>query len=206
MPLEDILKKISAKAGVLTEEILSSAKNEAEARIREAREKAALLEAEILEESTAEARQIKSIAASRRDMEKKQMILRAKQDLISQVFKEAVGRLNDLPNDEYRKLLLTLISQKAKGTEELLLSKDDDSRLGSNFHEDVGTALKQKGKAADVKISYSPHRFGGGFMLREGGVSDNVTFPVILNLIREDLEIELAKILFEKALEKENKL
>ncbi len=35
-------------------------------------------------------------------------------------------------------------------------------------------------------------------------MSDNVTFPAILNLIREDLEIELARILFEKSPEKEN--
>ena len=28
-------------------------------------------------------------------------------------------------------------------------------------------------------------------------MADNVTFPAILNLIREDLEIELARVLFE---------
>lgn len=206
MPLEDILKKIGAKAEVLVEEILSSAKDEVEARIQAAREEATLLKTGILEESTAEAEQIKSIAASRRDMEKRQMILGAKQDLISQVFEEAVVRLNDLPDEEYRELLLGLISRKARGTEELLLSEHDDSRLGPDFYQDVGDALKLKGKAADLEVTYSPDRFGGGFMLREGGVSDNVTFPVILNLIREDLEIELAKILFEKPSEKENKL
>lgn len=204
MPLEDILKRIDEKASLLKEDILTSARAEAESRIEAAREKAALLEAGILEEATAEAEQIKSIAASRRDMQKKQMILGAKQELISQVFDEAVKRLSNLSKEEYRALLLDLIGQKAGGTEELILSEHDNHRLGPDFHDAVNQALKTRGKTGNLKISYSPDRLGGGFILRRGGVSDNVTFPAILNLIREDLEIELARVLFQEPSEREN--
>ena len=156
MPLEDILERIGERASSLKEEILASARAEAESRIQVAREEAARLEADILREAEAEAEQIKSIAASRSDMEKKQRILGVKQELISQVFDEAVKRLADLPGDEYRALLIDLIGRKAAGSEELILSKDDEPRLGADFGHAVNQALVAQGKAGKLKISYTP--------------------------------------------------
>ncbi|MGI6620857.1 MAG: V-type ATP synthase subunit E [Bacillota bacterium] len=198
MPLEDILEKISERAASLKQEILASAKANAESRIEAAREEASRIEAEILREAEAQAEQVRSIAASRSDMQQKQMILEVKQELISQVFDEAVRRLADLPGDEYRALLIELIGRKADGSEELILSKHDESRLGADFGNAVNQALKAQGKAGKLKVSYVPDRLGGGFILKKGLVADNVTFPAILSLIREDLEIELAKVLFEE--------
>ena len=115
MPLEDILKRIDEKASLLTDEILASAQSEAESKIKAAQDKAALLEARILEEARTRAAQIGSIAASRTDMQKKQMILGAKQEILSGVLEEAVRRLSNLPKEEYRLLLLDLISRKSQG-------------------------------------------------------------------------------------------
>ena len=204
MPLEDILERIDEKASLLKDEILTSAKSEAESRIKAAEEKAAVLEARIVEDARTRAAQIESIAASRRDMQKNQMILGAKQELLSGVLDEAVKRLSSLPKEEYRSLLLDLISRKALGTEEIILSEEDKRRLGPDFLPAANEKLKLSGKQGNLTISFSSGTLGGGFILKRGGVSDNVTFPAILNLIREDLEIELARILFEKSPEKEN--
>ena len=204
MPLEDILKRIDEKASLLKEEILTSAKAEAESKIKTAEEKAALLETKILDEARTEAAQIESIAASQRDMRKKQMILGAKQELISQVFDEALRWFSNLSDEEYRAMLLDLIGQKSDGTEELILSEHDNRRLGPDFRDAAQSALKPQGKASNLKISFTPEQLGGGFILRKGGVADNATFPAILNLIREGLETELAQILFKGASEKEN--
>lgn len=198
MPLEDILEKISERAASLKQEILASAKADAESRIQASREEASRIEAEIIREAQVEAEQIRSIAASRSDMQQKQMLLGVKQELISQVFDEAVKRLADLPGDEYRALLIDLIGRKADGTEELILSKHDESRLGADFGDAVNEALKAQGKTANLRLSYVPDGLGGGFIVKKGLVADNVTFPAILRLIREDLEIELARILFEE--------
>ncbi|MGI6163479.1 MAG: V-type ATP synthase subunit E [Bacillota bacterium] len=204
MPLEDILKRIDEKASLLTDEILASAQSEAESKIKAAQDKAALLEARILEEARTRAAQIGSIAASRTDMQKKQMILGAKQEILSGVLEEAVRRLSNLPKEEYRLLLLDLISRKSQGTEEVILSEHDKNRLGPDFVTAANDRLTKGGKKGDLTISFSPEQLGGGFILRKGGVSDNVTFPAILNLTREDLEIELARVLFEKSPEKES--
>ncbi len=206
MPLEDILKRINEKASVLEEEILSSAKAEAESRIKAARDKARETETEVLSEAVAQAKQIHSIAASRREMQKKQMILRAKQELISQVLNEAEEKLTDLPGQEYRALLLDLIVHKADGSEHLILNETDKDRLGNDFAYQVNSELKKQGKKGNLKLSYSSTLSGGGFILKKGRVSDNVTFPAILRLIREDLEIDLAKVLFKEPSEKENLL
>lgn len=197
MPLEDILEKISERALTLKEEILASAKAEAESKIEAAREDASRIEAEILREAEAQAEQIKSIAASRSDMQQKQMLLGVKQELISQVFDEAVKRLAGLPGDEYRAMLIDLVGRKAEGSEELILSAHDEPRLGPDFDNAVNQVLRAQGKAGNLKVSYIPDRLGSGFILKKGLVADNVTFPAILNLTREDLEIELARVLFE---------
>lgn len=197
MPLEDILEKIRERASSLKEEILASARAEAECKIQAAKDEAVRLEAEIIKEAEAQAEQIKRIAASRSEMQRKQAILEAKQEIISRVLDEAVTRLANLPGDEYRKLLMDLIARRAEGTEELVLSKHDKPRLGTEFEQALNQMLKEQGKAGYLKISYIPDRLGGGFILKKGPVADNVTFPAILNLLRDDLEIELARVLFE---------
>ena len=60
------------------------------------------LELAILEQAYQEAAQIESIAVSRAEMQKKQMLLEAKQAVISEVFDEALKELRDMHSEEYK--------------------------------------------------------------------------------------------------------
>lgn len=197
MPLESILKKIQDSAAATCEEILSNAEDERTRKINEATQNARQLENQIVEAAKREALPIKSIALSRADSLKRQMILSAKRDLVTAVFNEALKRLSSMDSHEYREMLLEMISKASKGDERIVLGFDDKTRLGEDFGDVVKKHLKSLGKKDQVTVVFSNDFSGGGFMLQKGGVSWNFTFPAVLSVLRDELEMEVARILFE---------
>ena len=204
MPLEDILRKIDEKADHLKEEIISAAQTQAESKLKSAAETASMLEASILEEARERAARIESIAVSRAEMNKKQMLLEAKQQLISDTLREVLEEFRNMPQEQYRELLLDWISLRAQGTEMVIVSEWERESLGDDFLEAANERLREIDKEGNLTISYSPEYLGGGIILKKGGISDNLTFPAILNFMKEDLELEVATILFGRTQEKES--
>ena len=47
-------------------------------------------------------------------------------------------------------------------------------------------------------MAYSPEYLGGGLILGRDKVLDNLTFPAILRFMKEDLEVEIATMLFKR--------
>ncbi|QUL97917.1 MAG: V-type ATP synthase subunit E [Candidatus Fermentithermobacillus carboniphilus] len=197
MPLENIVSRIEEKARNLSDEILSSAKSRYDKKISDAREEASRLSDSIIEEARAEASKIRSIASSRAESERKQMILAAKQKLLRSVFDQALERLSTMPRDEYRSMLLDMIANFAEGTEEIVLGKDDEARLGNEFAAAANAVLTKLGKKGQLRVSFASTPFGGGLILKSGGVSLNLTFKALLDMMRDQLELEVAKLLFD---------
>ncbi|HHY68577.1 MAG TPA: hypothetical protein GYA09_00060 [Firmicutes bacterium] len=204
MPLEDILRKIEEKAAQIKEEILTAAKAEAESKLKDAAQRGSALGTGILEQAYQEAAQIESIAVSRAEMQKKQMLLEAKQAVISQVFDEALKELRDMHSEEYKELLIDWISHRADGTEEVIISELEKEILGEDFIAVANQRLKEMGKRGNLTVAYSPEYLGGGLILRRDKVLDNLTFPAILRFMKEDLEVEIATMLFKETQEGES--
>lgn len=204
MPLEDILRKIEEKAAQIKEEILAAAEAEAESKLKDAAQRGSALGTGILEQAYQEAAQIESIAVSRAEMQKKQMLLEAKQAVISQVFDEALKELRDMHSEEYKELLIDWISHRADGTEEVIISELEKEILGEDFIVVANQRLKEMGKRGNLTVAYSPEYLGGGLILRRDKVLDNLTFPAILRFMKEDLEVEIATMLFKETQEGES--
>ncbi|HOB30309.1 MAG TPA: V-type ATP synthase subunit E [Bacillota bacterium] len=204
MPLEDILRKIEEKAAQIKEEILTAAEAEAESKLKDAAQRGSALGTGILEQAYQEAAQIESIAVSRAEMQKKQMLLEAKQAVISQVFDEALKELRDMHSEEYKELLIDWISHRADGTEEVIISELEKEILGEDFIAVANQRLKEMGKRGNLTVAYSPEYLGGGLILRRDKVLDNLTFPAILRFMKEDLEVEIATMLFKETQEGES--
>ncbi|MFA6655551.1 MAG: V-type ATP synthase subunit E [Bacillota bacterium] len=204
MPLEDILRKIEEKAAQIKQEILTAAEAEAESKLKDAAQRGSALGTGILEQAYQEAAQIESIAVSRAEMQKKQMLLEAKQAVISQVFDEALKELRDMHSEEYKELLIDWISHRADGTEEVIISELEKEILGEDFIAVANQRLKEMGKRGNLTVAYSPEYLGGGLILRRDKVLDNLTFPAILRFMKEDLEVEIATMLFKETQEGES--
>jgi V/A-type H+-transporting ATPase subunit E len=198
MPLDDILKGIRDKAQATSDEILKAAEETASERVRGAQERGQALAKGILAQAESKASAQELVAKSRAESQARQMILKQKQDLMSSVFDRALASLQATPVAEYEEMLLKAIVETAGGGEEVVLGHEDEERLGAGFASLANEALEKSGRPGIAGVSFSTGSLGGGLLLRKGGVVTNITFPAALKKIRDELEIDVAALLFQE--------
>jgi V/A-type H+-transporting ATPase subunit E len=131
------------------------------------------------------------------ELEERKRLLDAKQKLIDKVFQEAQKLLQNMSNPDYEKLIKQmLIDNSVSGEEEIIMAKSDLSRLSHDCVNLVNQELIKKGKSGNLKLSAETRPMLGGFILRSSDMEINCTFDSIIKLQREELETEIAKILF----------
>ncbi|MGI5859896.1 MAG: V-type ATP synthase subunit E family protein, partial [Tepidanaerobacteraceae bacterium] len=91
-----------------------------------------------------------------------------------------------------------LIKSAITGNEEVVISEHDKNRITQDFLAKVNKTLNDSGKQGNLKISKTPGRMIGGFILKSEDLEVNNTFDSLINMEREELETEIAKILFEE--------
>jgi V/A-type H+-transporting ATPase subunit E len=80
------------------------------------------------------------------------------------------------------------------GDEEAIVDKNE-WRINLDFVKNVNRELGP-GYKGNLRLADEKKDLGGGFILRRGKIKNNVSFEVLLNQARKQLEIELAKDLF----------
>lgn len=198
MPLEDILKGIKEKARASSQDIADAAEEEAAKRVRAAGEEGRDLARGIVAEAQTKAAAQELVARSRADSQARQMVLKEKQDLVSAVFDKALASLQATPSAEYTDVLLKAIVQNASGGEEVVLGREEEEKLGAIFASLANQELREAGKPAIARVIFSSGSLGGGLLLRKGGILTNITFPAALKKIRDELEIDVAVLLFQE--------
>ena len=127
------------------------------------------------------------------DMERRQMLLSAKQACIDEAFAKAADALRALPRDEYIALLAKLAVDNGTGDQELILAKAD--------HDTVGQAVVAAANAAKPGASFTlsdeTRELGGGLVLKKGLVEINCAFDTTLRQLRQELASDVAHILFD---------
>lgn len=134
------------------------------------------------------------LAAARMDIAKQ--LLAEKRKILEEVFEQARKKVQEMPEQEYRNLCTKLLLEAVEtGDEEVILDKKD-KRIDQEFIDRVNKQLSSKGKG-ELKISDQKLDIGGGFILKRGQIKTNVSLDVLLEQARKELEIDLAKELFE---------
>ena len=195
------------EAGQVVEKILADAKAEAakikkEAEEKEAAEQAKLDEqldqyrkqTEILAKKAGEDEKSHILAAARMDTAKQ--LLAEKRKILDEVFEKARQQLRDLPDEEYHALCTKLMLEAVEtGDEEVIVDKNEnriDQALINQINQQLGSNRK-----GNLKLSEERQDIGAGFILKRGKIKTNVSTDVLLDQARKELEIELAKELFE---------
>lgn len=197
MALKDIIEKIRKDTSGQVNTILSEAKKEADSLLKEAEDRGAKDAESILKKGRADAahrlhrmEQVASVRA-RKDL------LATKQEIMDEVFVNALDRLANLPDKEYADLLKKMVVDEAvTGDEEVLLHASDITHLGKDWIAAVNSALAGMGKKGGLKFSSDNLEEKGGFILKRGKVRINSTFASLVKSCRDSLEPEIAKILF----------
>ncbi len=175
---------------------------------RQAREEAEQTAQKAAREAEQEQEQLRKEGRARADerhrqlvtsahMEGRRQILGAKEELINEVLEEARRELTELPREQYARVLQDLLLVAAGGEEqELILSPRDREGLGPQLVEEVQARRQEQARAGRLVLADETRPLDGGFVLRQGGVELNYSFAALLRSRQEELESEVAHILF----------
>lgn len=191
----------------VVEKILADAKAEAEkikkqTEVNEAAEQAKLTEqldehnkqTEVLAKKAGEDEGSHILAAARMDIAKQ--LLAEKRKILDEVFQQARQQLQNLPDEEYRTLCTKLMLEAVEtGDEEVIVDKNE-TRINQDLIDQINRQLSSKGKG-ELKLSDQKQNIGAGFILKRGQIKTNVSLDVLLDQARKELEIDLAKELFQ---------
>jgi V/A-type H+-transporting ATPase subunit E len=134
---------------------------------------------------------------SLRELEAKKAILAEKGKVIDQVFDRVLEELRRRDREGgyalTRELLLKAIDV---GDEKIIVSPEDSKAIGSSFLKDLNKQIKAMGKSGGVTLSEETRDVKGGFILVRGRREINSRFETILSMIRDEVETEVAGILF----------
>ena len=196
MEAEQVVEKILADAKAEAEKIKS------EAQEKENAEKAKLDEqlsnykkqTDIIAQKAGEDKKAHLLAAARMDIAKD--YLAEKRKILDEVFDQARQKLQNLPDGEYCKLMTKLMLKAVETGDEEVIVDNNEKRIDQKFikhiNRELGPGYKGNLRLADVR-----QNLGGGFILRRDKIKNNVSIEVLLAQARKELEIELAKELFE---------
>ncbi|MBE6972322.1 MAG: hypothetical protein E7440_00330 [Ruminococcaceae bacterium] len=189
----------------ITARILDDARREADEIAAQAKQKADEIAQRYAKQGDQEAQAIltrgEKAAAERLErlesaagMERRKMLLAAKQQVLAEAFEKALDDLCALPEQEYINLLAGLALRAARnGREQLIFSVSDRARVGKQV---VMAANERLGDSGKLTLSEQTRNIRGGFIMSDGDVEVNCAFETLVRMQRETLEKEVADILF----------
>jgi V/A-type H+-transporting ATPase subunit E len=129
-------------------------------------------------------------------MEIRKELMASKSELLNSVFSRAKERINSLGDDDYKKLMCQLMQKAVETGDEKVVTGKNDNRIDHGLIKEVNRNLGS-GFKGNLGLSDEKAAIAGGFILKRGSVQINVSTDVLVDSVREDMEMEIAKELFE---------
>lgn len=197
MSVNNITSKILKDAEGRKESILAAAEEEKSKILSKKVASAKELEKEILDRAELEAKSKKERVISGAKLRARNEKLAAKQEVINEVFSKSVEKLCQLNDKEFVNFVKeSILSLEIDGNESLILNENGQRLINEEVLAEINSELMKKGLKGELKISATVGTFMGGFILEKNGVEVNNTFESLVSSLRDELEFEVAKVLF----------
>lgn len=201
MSLENILGKIVSDGAAEASRLISEANERAEVIQQQGRKDADARRQQILDQANFEADEYELPLLSIAKLEARKSRLLAQQELIQGSFDHALLELRAMSLEDSQKLLMQLLLDAAStGTEQIVVEEQDRKLYDTEFLAKVNQALLTSGRKGALKLSDKNETTGGGFILTSDEMEINATYPALIRDVREQLEPEVVKILFDPSL------
>ena len=185
-----ILKDAEDKKAV----ILSDAENEKNKILGKKQTEASAVEKTMLEKAEREAASRKDRIISGAELHARNEKLEAKQKVIKEVFETSVKELSNCSAEDLKGFVKTVIlNSKIEGEQNLILNAEGKKVIDEAF---VAEINKELAKKAVIKLSDETRNFEGGFILEKDGIEINNTFEALVSSLKDDLSLEVARVLF----------
>ena len=197
MTIKDISKKIISDARIQADKIITQAKDNANNIIKKGKKEADNIKNIILYKCNQEASLIKSKILTEANLEARKNILSEKQKIIENVFNKASESILKLDDKDYRNIIKKMILDNIEtGDETIFINHSDRIKISENFINDINKELKSQGEKGKLKLSTSYLPIKGGIVIGSGKIRKNISLEFLLKKIREELEIQISKDLF----------
>lgn len=172
--LEKIQERILRDAKRTAEETICEAKAKADAIKQKAGEEAERQSETVSLKLNSDIANYKDRVNSSIELERRNRISAAKQDIISGIIEKAKLRFSELPDEEYFNMLLELLKNHIKAEEgQMYLSEKDLNRITDDFKDRVAHIAESKN--TKLSIAENPGKIKSGFVLVYGGIEENCT-------------------------------
>ena len=219
--LNKITDKILSEAQAKADKILADAQAECDRINAEYAERAEKIRSEISGEAEKGGMEYVARIRSTAATNKRNLLLQTKSDLIDGVFAGVLEQTRNLELQKYNEILIGLLSaalleqleseetsrnlygeEEALSPEfyEVIFNQRDRDRSGKAVVEGVQKHLSGKvsaEKLARLKLSTQTANIDGGLVLRCGNVESNCSLSILFAQLRESLESEVARTLFD---------
>lgn len=195
--LQHITSKIKKDSEVQRDEILNQANETARSIINKKESAASKDAADLIQRGTKDAKVKKERILSSATLKVRNDKLVAKQNVINDVFVQAKNGLDNMSDDMFKGFVKNrILSLDLIGDESIIVNESKKALISGEFLNGINTELKAMNKKGEIKISNIEGNFSGGFIIEKDGVEINNTFESLVNSLREDMEFEIANIIF----------
>lgn len=190
MSKQGIIDKIISDATIKSQSIVADAKEKADEIIAKTAEECK----GYINNSTAETDKIvfdiearsKTVA----ELDAKKLLLKAKKDVLDEVFALALDKLRNLDVERYSALIFAMLEE----------ANDGDEIVISQREKDIVTkeSLDEYASKRGIKLTLLPPSddFDGGVIIKSNGVDKNLMLEVEIELLKENYEAQVAKEIF----------
>lgn len=190
--IKNITSKILKDAEAGKENILATAEEEKNKILSRKLSSANEVAQEILDKAEVEAKSKKERVISSAKLKVRNNKLAAKQEIINEVFEKSVDELTKLSKEDFLNFVKnTISSMNLSGKQTLILNEAGLKFVDTSFIDDLNKNLN-----AQIILSETPGSFKGGFILENNGIEINSTYEALVSSLRDELEFEVAKVLF----------
>ncbi|MBX9138525.1 MULTISPECIES: V-type ATP synthase subunit E family protein [unclassified Clostridium] len=190
--VKNMTSKILKDAEAGKENILAAAEEEKNKIISKKVSSANEIAQEILEKAEVEAKSKKERVISSAKLKVRNNKLAAKQEIIDEVFEKSIDKLTKLSKEDFLNFVKNAISSmNLSGKQTLILNEE-----GLKFVDEAFIDELNKNVDAQIILGETAGNFKGGFILENNGIEINSTYEALVSSLRDELEFEVAKVLF----------
>ena len=190
--VKNITSKILKDAEAGKENILAAAEEEKNKILSKKASAANEIAQEILQKAEADAKSKKERVISSAKLKVRNNKLAAKQEIIDEVFEKSINKLTELSKEQFLNFVKnSILSMNLTGKQTLILNETGLKFVDDRFIDELNKEAK-----ATIALSKTAGNFKGGFILENNGIEINSTYEALVSSLRDELEFEVAKVLF----------
>ena len=186
-----IINSIIATAESKAQAIVADAIAEKDSLLEMTRNRLEQRERETLAHAEEEARKTVERKVTLAELDRRKLLLKAKQALIDKVYDAAIAKTLNMTDNVYRDFIGGLVKRYADDGDEIMIAERDAKSLNYDWAESLGRSI---GK--DITLSRKYHSGRGGIILVGDKCDKNLTLDAAVKQLRPLCEGEIAAKLF----------